>query len=139
MSWPCVNFLMFFLTYQLYFLFSTHTAIAFNRYTAFVRPTLHQQIWRDRSLKAIVVILAIVPLPGAILRFFYSTYLSEEENGYRFKTNSNWANQIGNFLSAAYPLISCLVTFCLELRTFWQYRNLSATLRAKHQKDFRLL
>ncbi|KAH7705732.1 hypothetical protein AAVH_27051 [Aphelenchoides avenae] len=89
-----------------------------------------------------IVIVALFPLPGASLRFFYDTYLIEDKAtafGYMLKVSPTWASQTGNFVAMAYSFITCMITLYLELRTYWAYKRMNANMRAKHRKDFRLL
>ncbi|KAH7710763.1 hypothetical protein AAVH_21929 [Aphelenchoides avenae] len=101
MSPPWINLIMFLMTYQLYFLFCTHTAIAFNRYTAFLRPTMHRRLWSDRSMKLFVLVVALLPLPGAATRLFYTTSIvdTDDANGFKLVVNPSWAPAVGDFES----------------------------------------
>ncbi|KAH7711602.1 CRE-SRV-1 protein [Aphelenchoides avenae] len=135
---PFSNVLLFLMTHHLYFLFITHTAIALNRYTAFVYPTWHQRLWKGKLFKAVILVTLLVPLPCAGLRFAYTTSVSSGATP-SIVVGRSWASAVGNFLAVDYSLTTSFITLFLELRAVVAYRKFSPAMRIKHRKEYRLL
>ncbi|KAH7717919.1 hypothetical protein AAVH_14650 [Aphelenchoides avenae] len=127
-----VGKLVFFLaSFGSFFEFTAHVTIATNRFTAIV--------WSGKSQVLIISCVFLVALAFASIRFFMDIRLAKTAEGFAL-VNVDRAWSIPSAVtSAAVALVSCTISFTLEVTTLVVYRRMNAQTQRQHRDDYRLL
>ncbi|KAH7713454.1 hypothetical protein AAVH_19192 [Aphelenchoides avenae] len=140
MQVPPLGGTFFFVTgFTCFFEFIAHTLIAPNRYTAFVCPLQHEQVWRGKKLAAIVGVQATIALVLASNRFGMQFVIIQRSWTVAYINTVDWIQSTTGVLAVAISVTTMVLSAILEIRTLIEYRRLSRNRKHELHEDFRLL